>query len=194
MQTLQMGGVNIKMQDWCHSLGTVTSDDGSIVTAWNCNGEPQINKETVFELKSAKGLPKFLKNMHPTVQINGGEFKFRNPPHFLGFIEQDTRDAIYEMEAVIAHSKVWQFKSLSAIYQCCGARIQRRHLCLAERGGINIFWNRGTWRFGCHNCCCFAGLRKEVSSFKCRFFYWISPQTSSEAYRFPSVYGIHTKP
>jgi hypothetical protein len=55
---------------------------------------------TIFSTQS-NGVTFFLKNMKSIVYIEGSEFSFRNPSHYINMVEPATRDITYETEAVI---------------------------------------------------------------------------------------------
>eukprot|EP00538_Stauroneis_constricta_P006056 CAMPEP_0119562960 /NCGR_PEP_ID=MMETSP1352-20130426/22092_1 /TAXON_ID=265584 /ORGANISM="Stauroneis constricta, Strain CCMP1120" /LENGTH=2119 /DNA_ID=CAMNT_0007611481 /DNA_START=203 /DNA_END=6559 /DNA_ORIENTATION=- len=45
----------------------------------------------------------YLKNVKSTVEIGNGDFSFRNPVHFMSFVDPTTRDAYKELDATIDH-------------------------------------------------------------------------------------------
>ena len=70
------------------------------------NGNAIYDKESVFGIEY-RGKMTYFQNMMSTVSVAGDTggvaFEFRNPPHFLNVGNPDTRDAIYETEAVLDH-------------------------------------------------------------------------------------------
>lgn len=67
-------------------------------------GGTQFDSATVFGV-TIKGRTTYYKNIRSMVVIKDssgrGFFRFRNPPHFMSFIIPDTRDAMYETEAIL---------------------------------------------------------------------------------------------
>lgn len=70
----------------------VYSTDGA-----DCNN---FNADTILSLQFY-GVTYFLKNMKSLVFLQGSEFSFRNPPHFVNMIDPAARDVINETEAVL---------------------------------------------------------------------------------------------
>jgi len=74
------------------------------VEVYQPNGILSYTVSTIFGV-AVNGQTKFFKNMKSTVIIGSGinTFSFRNPPHFMNFMVQDSRDAMFETDAVIDH-------------------------------------------------------------------------------------------
>ena len=99
---LKIGGLDPAMFESCQMMGqSSSSPESKIVIGWNCHSSNIIDEKTIFELRSSHNPIRFLKNSNSMVEINNGEYKFRNPPHFMSFHEQDRRDQEYETDAVI---------------------------------------------------------------------------------------------
>ena len=84
---------------------------------WHKNGG--YDKDTIFSI-NYRGSQTFLKNMKSTVQIKGAnQYQFRNPPSFVNLAYRETRDAIYETDAVLEnylyHDNVAPFLAMRLI-------------------------------------------------------------------------------
>ena len=55
--------------------------------------------DTIFEIQEGNEV-KYYKNMQSIVRISD-DYKFRNPPHFMNFVQSDSRDAYHETDAVL---------------------------------------------------------------------------------------------
>ena len=70
-----------------------------------------LDADTIFEVVGSDREPAYFRNLASTVRIGTGggnasvSFEFRNPPHFVSFIEVEmtARDAAHETEAVLDH-------------------------------------------------------------------------------------------
>ncbi len=80
--------------------------DANGVKIYQKTGEALFSKETLFGV-TYQGALTYFKNMQSIVEIVGNTggvtYEFRNPPVFLNIAKPDTRDAIYETEAVLDH-------------------------------------------------------------------------------------------
>ncbi len=89
-------------------------DDGSFtlqreidgVSLFVKSGEELFSSHTVFGIQY-RGKLAYFRNVASTVKIAGNTggvtYKFRNPPHMVNIAKPDTRDAIYETEAILDH-------------------------------------------------------------------------------------------
>jgi hypothetical protein len=66
------------------------------------NGGAAFDVDAVFEVV-VKGQTVFLRNMVSEVHLASGAKRFRNPPHFMDFVEPTTRDAIHETDALLGY-------------------------------------------------------------------------------------------
>jgi uncharacterized protein (DUF1800 family) len=87
------------------------------VKVWHKNGG--YDKDTVFRV-TYRGKDVFLKNARSTVQItDASQYRFRNPPTFLNLGFRETRDAMYETDAVLEnylyHNNVAPFLAIRLI-------------------------------------------------------------------------------
>jgi len=79
---------------------------GGIVKIFN-NAGTSMNADTIIEVNMGNER-KYLRNIRSTVYVQNkdgtrSDYSFRNPPHFIGFVDQDKRDAQYETDAVLEH-------------------------------------------------------------------------------------------
>jgi hypothetical protein len=74
------------------------------VAVYQPDGASAYTKDTIFGV-TIFGERKFLKNMRSMITIGSGAniFSARNPPHFMNFLIPDTRDVMYETDAVLDH-------------------------------------------------------------------------------------------
>ena len=56
---------------------------------------------TIFRI-AVNGTDRHFSNVLSTVHV-GEEYAFRNPPHFMDFVESTPRDSMYEVEALLDH-------------------------------------------------------------------------------------------
>ena len=61
-----------------------------------------LDAASVFRVRVNSTRVRYLLNKRPDVRL-GSAFAFRNPPHFLSFVEPTKRDALYETEALLDH-------------------------------------------------------------------------------------------
>ena len=81
-----------------HYLASSNND----IDVWHENGTYGFSKDTIIAVSHYRGKRTFLKNMRSTIEVAGSpQLTFRNPPHFLNIAVRETRDAIYETDAVI---------------------------------------------------------------------------------------------
>jgi uncharacterized protein (DUF1501 family) len=92
----------------CIEIDASTVDvEGNTVSVWDCTLQRMgiLHESTVFELqKAGSSETKYLKNAGSTVRIDTGSttsYSFQNPPHLVGFAEQDARDVEYELDLVL---------------------------------------------------------------------------------------------
>jgi uncharacterized protein (DUF1501 family) len=93
----------------CVEIDAATVDvEGNTIAVWDCTLQRMgiLHESTVFELQKAGSTQiKYLKNAGSTVRINMGSsatsYSFQNPPHLVGFAEQDARDVEYELDLVL---------------------------------------------------------------------------------------------
>lgn len=72
------------------------------VIVYHKNGSDEFTKDTIFKIDHF-GEDKYFKNMRSMVIIENENFSFRNPPQFLNPAMHETRDAIYETDALLRH-------------------------------------------------------------------------------------------
>jgi hypothetical protein len=76
------------------------------VIMYQRTGEPYFNRKTVFGVEY-RGKITYFKNVESIVEVAGDTgvsgYQFRNPPQFLNIGNPDTRDTIYETDAVLDH-------------------------------------------------------------------------------------------
>ena len=94
---LHVGGVPPQWYD-SETYNLAASQSG--VEVYQKNGEPLYGEDTIFGL-TYRGEKIFLKNCKSTINVS--TYEFRNPPQFLNIAKPDTRDAMYETEAVLDH-------------------------------------------------------------------------------------------
>lgn len=84
--------------------GTFTlSSTENGVSLYTIVGESLYSHNSVFSVEY-QGKRRYFKNMESIVQISGStSYRFRNPPSFINIAKPDTRDAIYETDAVLDH-------------------------------------------------------------------------------------------
>jgi uncharacterized protein (DUF1501 family)/uncharacterized protein (DUF1800 family) len=87
------------------------------IKVWHKNGI--YDKDTIFRV-TYRGKEIYLKNLRSTVKINNqNSYKFRNPPSFLNLAFRETRDALYETDAVLEnylyHDNVAPFLAMRLI-------------------------------------------------------------------------------
>ena len=98
-KTLSIGNASPDIYD----QGTYTLvESNERVSVFKKEGQADYGKDTIFGVKY-QGKEIFLKNEESIVSIRGTSFSFRNPKQFLNVAKPDTRDAIYETEAVLDH-------------------------------------------------------------------------------------------
>lgn len=83
-----------------HHVTTKFYDD---VNVFNPENQELFSKDTVFEFIDEFGVVQRRKNIKSTVAVIGTNLKFRNPPHFMSFVEETSRDAHYETDATLDH-------------------------------------------------------------------------------------------
>ena len=98
--TLSIGSV---APSWFGS-SYVLSESVNGVDVYQPNASSAYTINTIFGL-TVDGETKFFKNMRSSAMIGSGNITFsaRNPPHFMNFIVPDTRDVMYETDAVLDH-------------------------------------------------------------------------------------------
>ena len=96
---LKIGALNPENVDSCKEIVSQASENR--VTAWSCTGSDVIDKDTIFKVVRSYRPTAYLKNVISWVHINGGAFKFRNPPHFISHLDSNLRDSQYETDAVL---------------------------------------------------------------------------------------------
>ncbi len=83
--------------------GTFTFDSTvNGVSLYFMTGKNMYSKNSIFGVEY-RGKMWYFKNLQSTVQVSGTQYQFRNPPSFLNIAKPDTRDAIYESDAVLDH-------------------------------------------------------------------------------------------
>ena len=68
-------------------------------TALNC-GHP-LDTNAIFQLTDANGIMRFSKNSISTVHVSSTSASFRNPVHFIDFVDRNLRDMFQETDAVL---------------------------------------------------------------------------------------------
>ena len=88
---------------WFSSSYSLT-ESANGVDVYQQNAASSYSINTIFGV-AVNGQVKFYKNMRSIITVGGGSTSFsaRNPPHFMSFLVQDTRDAMYETDAVLDH-------------------------------------------------------------------------------------------
>ena len=79
-------------------------DSAGGVDVYQLSAALSYSTNTIFGV-TVNGQVKFFKNIRSMITIGSGSTTFmaRNPPHFMSFLVQDTRDATYETDAVLDH-------------------------------------------------------------------------------------------
>ena len=83
----------------------INQSNDNDVEFYTRNGSGTFSKHSVFGVMF-RGKMTYFKNVESTVIISGNTgttYEFRNPPHFLNVGKPESRDAIYETEAVLDH-------------------------------------------------------------------------------------------
>lgn len=68
-------------------------------TASNC--EHSLDVDAIFQLTDANGIMRFFKNSISTVHVSSTSASFRNPVHFIDFMNRNLRDMFQETDAVL---------------------------------------------------------------------------------------------
>jgi hypothetical protein len=84
----------------------VEHDDDPNIIMYKRDDKTNFSTETLFGVEH-RGKMTYFKNMKSTVEVAGDtagiKYRFRNPTQFLNPAKPDTRDAMYETEAVLDH-------------------------------------------------------------------------------------------
>jgi hypothetical protein len=89
---------------WIIGTSYVLTESANGVNVYQPNGTSTYSINTLFGV-NIYGEMKFFKNMRSMITIGSGSntFTARNPPHFVNFLVPDTRDVMYETDAVLDH-------------------------------------------------------------------------------------------
>ena len=86
----------------CHSAACTAAAPEVLVYLHNTTfATGGFNEQTVFRIVLNDTRHVYLLNRLSTVEVSGTNFSFRNPPHFMRWAEQSTRDAQHETDALI---------------------------------------------------------------------------------------------
>ena len=82
------------------SLGNCGIDGLAVYSTYGSDNCASLTVDAFFGVIDGQGVQKYLKNLQSVVTIDGIGVSYRNPVHFISFVDQDLRDMHYETDAV----------------------------------------------------------------------------------------------